>query len=175
MSRDVSGEKNPAYRHGMASRQGMAREYRIWAAMKTRCSNRNQLCWKRYGGRGITVCERWQNSFEAFLADMGPCPSPHHSIDRIKNHLGYEPGNCRWATPKEQAFNSSAAKHVFVNGVEMTLCDAARVMGVDRTLLTKRIASGMTPQQAVDKPVGKHSQGVRAAWARKKQKQEQAA
>lgn len=86
-------------------------EYRSWEAMRARC---NQNCsegrrvWKDYGARGITVCERW-GSFANFVADMGPRPSKEYSIDRINNDLGYFPGNCRWATKREQVHNSRRA------------------------------------------------------------------
>lgn len=73
--------------------------------MKTRCSNPNVDNYKHYGGRGVTVCERWLHSFESFLADMGKKPSPQHSIDRINNDGNYEPDNCRWATKLEQIHN----------------------------------------------------------------------
>jgi hypothetical protein len=81
------------------------RAHRIWVAMRQRCNNPNTARYKDYGGRGIVVCERWQNSFEAFLSDMGEPPSEDHSIDRIDNDLGYEPTNCRWATMVEQRNN----------------------------------------------------------------------
>lgn len=79
-------------------------EYRSWRAMKARCLNPNDPCWATYGGRGITICDAWCESFERFLADMGPRPGGH-SLDRIDNDRGYGPDNCRWATASEQAAN----------------------------------------------------------------------
>jgi hypothetical protein len=75
--------------------------------MIDRCRNPNNSDWARYGGRGISVCLRLRTKFQNFLKDMGPRPSIIHSIDRINNDGNYEPGNCRWATPKQQAANKS--------------------------------------------------------------------
>lgn len=87
-------------------------EHQSWTAMKTRCFNPNAFGYGIYGGRGITVCDRWRDSFEAFLADMGARPEGT-SLDRIDTDGDYEPGNCQWATPKEQAGNRRQVLRLF--------------------------------------------------------------
>lgn len=87
--------------HGFLRNYLKPAEYRVWSTMRQRCSNPKNAKYPLYGGRGIVVCDRW-NDFALFLADMGPRPSPRYSIDRFPNNDGnYEAGNCRWANPKQ--------------------------------------------------------------------------
>lgn len=97
------------------SRRTSLPEYSIWAGIIARCTNANLKAYRRYGGRGIKVCDRWVQDFENFYADMGPRPSAKHSIDRIDNDGNYEPSNCRWATPREQILNRSSAHNIWTD------------------------------------------------------------
>jgi hypothetical protein len=130
------------WKHGNSKRGQYTPEYRAWAAMHTRCRNENQRGYHRYGGRGITVCERW-NSFEYFLTDMGLRPSPKHSIDRIDNDGDYEPGNCRWATDGEQATNKCSNRLLTVVGVTANLTQWSRILNVNIHTLHSRLERGL--------------------------------
>lgn len=134
------------------------REYRTWINMKSRCYTPTSTGYKDYGGRGIKVCERWLHSFGAFLEDMGPRPSPEHSIDRIDCDGDYEPSNCRWATRTEQARNFRANRIVEAFGRSMTLAEAAEQSGLPYNTVLYRLKRGWTLDQALTLP---QQQGAR--------------
>ena len=115
------------------------REFMSWVDIRQRCHNPNNYGYHKYGGRGIFVCERWRMSFMNFLLDMGSCPAGK-SIERIDNNGPYEPGNCRWATPKEQACNTRRTRLITYNGITLCMKDWARHLGIAYSTFQERIA-----------------------------------
>jgi hypothetical protein len=107
--------------------------------MKKRCYIPSSTGFANYGGRGITVCERWRDSFEAFFADMGPRPSPKHSLERINNGGHYEPGNCRWATKLQQSENRRTNRLFTHNGRTQTISQWSRETGINYYRLHTRL------------------------------------
>jgi hypothetical protein len=124
--------------HGHARHGAHTPEYYCWRAMRERCDSPKASSFTYYGGRGITVCVRWRESFEAFLADMGPRPSPQHSIDRLDNDGNYEPGNCRWATRSEQRRNRRTGR-TRLDGTPITLTAMAAELAIPRHFLAARL------------------------------------
>lgn len=138
----------PTFKHGQARAGKHTKEYWIWMQMRKRCSDPKQEHFHLYGGRGITVCDRWLSSFENFIADLGPRPTPKHSIERVDSNGTYEPGNCRWATPKEQANNTSRNKFIEWNGQRKTAAQWAEELGVNSELILYRLENGWTVEEA---------------------------
>lgn len=110
------------FSHGKAK----SKEYKSWLHIKYRCLNPNAAKYSDYGGRGITVCERWINSFENFYSDMGNAPSKKHTIDRIDVNGNYEPKNCRWADPTTQSNNHRNTVRLDFHGEQLTMSEIAR-------------------------------------------------
>lgn len=131
-------------KHGHTAGGVVSPEYRTWTQMLVRCANARAPNFKAYGGSGVRVCAAWRKSFEAFLRDMGPRPVGT-SIDRIDNRKGYAPGNCRWATPAEQANNRSSTHWLTFGGETKTLTAWARQIGISDTGLLARVRLGQTP------------------------------
>lgn len=109
-NKDMSGKNNPNYSHGQASSSNMTKEYMIWSQMKSRCLRPTHKQFNEYGGRGISVCKEWIESFNAFYRDMGPKPEGF-SIERINNDGNYEPSNCKWTDRRSQNTNKRDYKN----------------------------------------------------------------
>ncbi len=110
-------------------------EYQSWKAMRERCNYAGSISYSNYGAKGVTVCERWQNSFANFLADMGLKPDKTYTIDRTDNSKGYSPDNCTWATKREQGANTTRNRRIVFNNQEKILADWARHFNVTPTYL----------------------------------------
>lgn len=135
-------------KHGAS---GTMPEYEIWKAMRHRCNNPNDKSFSRYGGRGIRVSPEWDD-FSVFLRDMGPRPSPAHSIERIDNDRGYEAANCRWALDSEQRRNKHTTRLITFNEETMTLTEWAARVGISVSLLHQRIDRLGWPLERALKP-----------------------
>lgn len=135
--------------HGMSK----SPEFGSWRALIERCTNPGNRAYARYGGRGIRVCDRWKQSFEAFYKDMGPRPSPQHSIDRIDSNGDYEPTNCRWATQSQQMRNTRRSRHLTFDGLSMSIPDWADKLGMSVKTLRSRLDAGWSIERALTSPV----------------------
>lgn len=141
-------------RHGAACRGGQTPEFKVWIGIRKRCFDSNSTVYSYYGGRGIEMCERWRGSFEAFLEDVGKKPSSEMTIDRIDNGRGYEPGNVRWATRKEQGRNRRSNRIITHRGETRTLAEWAEVVGLSYGTLHDRLnRSGWEFERAITQPV----------------------
>lgn len=138
----AKGERNGNYRHGAAR----TKEHWAWKHMKDRCYNPRSRNFEHWGGRGISVAPEWRDDFSAFLAHVGPAPSEAHSIDRIDNDRGYEPGNVRWATPTQQSRNTRRQAN-------LCLSELAAKHGLNPQTLKTRLKNGWSLDDALNRPV----------------------
>lgn len=122
-------------KHGMR----YTREYVSWKNMRSRCLNKKNASYPDYGGRGITICDRWLHSFTNFITDMGLRSSPELTLERIDNQKGYSPDNCKWATPTDQARNRRSNRLITYDGETLHLSDWAARLGIHRSSLMERL------------------------------------
>jgi hypothetical protein len=122
--------------------------YRVWVDMRSRCLSPASKAFRYYGGRGITICPAWDR-FATFLADVGPRPSRKHSIDRIDNNRGYEPGNVRWATRREQMRNTRRNQWIEFGGERLVVSDWAIRLGIPKSTLRHRLRMGWPVERAL--------------------------
>lgn len=137
--------------HGLSA----TRAYHAWNSMWDRCTNPANANFDRYGRRGITVCERW-NDVRNFVSDMGQ-PPPGYTLDRIDNNGDYEPNNCRWATHKEQSNNRTTNRLIAYRGERKTAAQWAAVTGVSEKLIARRLRDGWPAERLFETPRRKHS------------------
>jgi hypothetical protein len=143
-------------------RSAFPSEYRIWGGMKSRCLNPNTRGYAYYGARGITVCDRWLESFDAFLEDMGPRPSPAHSIDRVDNDGPYSKTNCRWETQAQQLRHTRRSVYIEYNGERLIVAEWAARLGVTPQLISSRLRARWTTGQVLGfEPPPRHRPGPR--------------
>ena len=128
--------------------------YAAWQKMIERCTNPNNPSWSYYGGRGIAVCGRWLTSYAAFVADMGPKPTPAHSVDRRDNSLGYNPSNCYWATSRQQGRNKRVNRFMTHNGQTLLLVEWAEIEGLSYRVIYDRLRLGWSDEEALTMPLG---------------------
>lgn len=146
---NIEGHRyNNLLRHGHAKKGETDPVFNIWVGMRQRCSNPKIKCWERYGGRGISVCERWE-SFESFLEDMGPRPSKNHQIERKDNNGNYEPDNCCWATRKQQCRNRRSSRLVEWSGNSRTIAEWSDLLGLSQKAIQQRLSNGWSAERTM--------------------------
>jgi hypothetical protein len=125
--------------------------YMCWREMNSRCRNPKAKSWPEYGARGIRVYPDWQGrgGYERFIAYIGPRPTPKHQIDRIKNHLGYEPGNVRWVLPVVNMRNRTNTRHLTWNGETKPVGEWAEQFGLNYSTINRRVKKGWTAEEAM--------------------------
>lgn len=140
LARELSASRK--FKHGLIG----TKEYAAWTGMRARCLNPKKKTFKYYGGRGISICARW-GSFEKFLKDMGPAPGKEYSIDRINVNGNYDPGNCRWATKKEQSENRRRSIFIEFFGEKRSLVYWCKFFSINYFTARNRLRRGLPPEK----------------------------
>lgn len=149
--REATSKRNAAFATHRLSKDPL---YGIWLNMVRRCTLETDQAYKWYGARGITVCDRWLNSVENFVEDMGARPSNRYSLDRIDNNKGYSMENCRWATRKEQANNRGDSRKFMFRGETLGLSEISHITGISVRVLRRRVVDlGWDIERSVTQPV----------------------
>lgn len=146
------GKPRKPSKHGAARRGKHQLEWDRWMAMLTRCYSKTTGNYARYGGRGITVCDKWRKCFADFFVDVGPCPSKDHTLDRIDNSGNYEPGNVKWSTRSEQQNNRRGNRLIKYGRRTLTITQWARECGINARTLHHRIKMKWPIGEALSTP-----------------------
>lgn len=141
-------KRGPCLHHGLS----YTPEYRAWQTMRHRCTQPTSPAYENYGGRGITICPEWLEDPAAFIAHIGPRPTPKHELDRIQNDKGYEPGNVRWATRKVNDRNRRSNRHLTLRGETKTLAEWSEITGIRWDTIRYRIRDGWSVENALTVP-----------------------
>lgn len=145
----LSGIERNRFKHGMVG----TRVYHAWSSMIQRCANPNNISYKNYGARGITVIQPWLDSFMNFFNDMGYPPTTKHEIERINNDLGYSSDNCKWATRQEQSLNRRTNKFINYQGDRIVYSEWAKRMNMNIHTLYGRLRAGWSYDRIISEPV----------------------
>lgn len=151
LARERSSQVNTI--HGAAAGYAMSPEYAVWRAIIARCENPKNKRFSDYGGRGIKIAAEWRRDFRRFLADVGPRPGPEYSIDRRDNDADYAPGNCRWATSRQQMVNRRNTRIIDTARGPRPLAELAKECGVPANTLRARLELGWSLSTAMTTPV----------------------
>lgn len=143
--------KKRSTKHGHSARIKVSKIYVVWCNIIQRCTNANNTSYHNYGGRGITICNRWKK-FENFLEDVGEPPTNKHTLDRIDNNKRYCKSNCRWATRKQQQRNTRRNHMITFNNKTQCLTAWAEEMNIDRNTLSYRLKRGWSIERALIAP-----------------------
>lgn len=149
----------------MAKTHGMkkTKEWKTWSSMRERCLNPNHRFYYSYGGRGITICKRW-DKFENFYSDMGNRPSGNYSLDRRDNNKGYSPSNCYWATKLEQGNNRRTNKIVTHAGKSQTVAQWARELGIRPLCIHRRLAANWPMEIVLSAKIYRGGHHILTPW-----------